>query len=597
MRTGVIERPALRLLRRHVPGGRGRWLPVLVWSAVEAVPALASGWVVAQALDRGFLAHRADVGLALLGSLAALHVLRAVAQRALLGHFTDLVEPMRDSLVEEVVTAALSRAAGVRSSHNSAPDSATVARLTGQVEAMRGLTGALLRVSRPVAITVLAAVAGLFTLAPVLVAVVVPPLALVAVAYPLSVRALARRSRATALAEEAVAAETGRVMLAARDIAALGAEDQATAVVGEVAARHARAAVAHARVASVRVGLNTLGGRLPLVGLLALGPWLIDRGSVTVGALVGAVVYLSAQLIPALSTLTGLVSDYWTQLVTVATRLAETTAGSSDPAAPVTAVPGPRGTDLVVDGLGFAYGAGAAPVVRDLSFTVPAGDQLAIVGTSGIGKSTVAALLAGLDAPDTGTVRFGGVPVSTLAPAQRRRLIAMIPQQAYVFEGTLRENLGYLTDPDTSGATVGDDELDRAATATGCDELVARLGGYDAVLTDPGAELSAGERQLIALTRVLLGPARVVILDEATCHLDPVAEARAEAAFAGRPDGTLVVIAHRLSSARRARRVLFLYDRGADLGEHTDLLERCAPYADLVGTHRPVWAGSRRKPA
>jgi ATP-binding cassette subfamily C protein len=119
--------------------------------------------------------------------------------------------------------------------------------------------------------------------------------------------------------------------------------------------------------------------------------------------------------------------------------------------------------------------------------------------------------------------------------------------------------------------------------------LVARLGGYEAVVSP--ARLSAGERQLIALARAYLSPAPIVILDEATCHLDPAAEARAEAAFAER-GGTLIVIAHRISSALRARRILVLDGTRAQAGSHASLLVSSPLYRDLVG----YWNGAALAP-
>ena len=149
----------------------------------------------------------------------------------------------------------------------------------------------------------------------------------------------------------------------------------------------------------------------------------------------------------------------------------------------------------------------------------------------------------------------------------------LIPQEAYVFAGTLRENLTYLH-PAT------ETELDEAAEIIGLTPFIARLGGYGAAITP--AALSAGERQLIALTRAYLPPARLVILDEATCHLDPAAEAQAEAAFSRRA-GTLIVIAHRISSARRARRILVLDGARPQVGDHSSLLASSSMYADLAG--------------
>jgi ATP-binding cassette, subfamily B, bacterial RamB/AmfA len=167
-------------------------------------------------------------------------------------------------------------------------------------------------------------------------------------------------------------------------------------------------------------------------------------------------------------------------------------------------------------------------------------------------------------------VRLGGRPVTELGTAFR----VVIPQEAYVFSGTLRENLTYFRPDAASG------DLDEAVDLLGLRPLADLLGGYDAVVET--RDLSAGERQLIALTRAYLSAAPLAILDEATCHLDPAAEARAEAAFAARP-GTLVVIAHRMSSALRGRRILVMDGAGTVLGTHQSLLARSPSYRDLIG--------------
>jgi ATP-binding cassette subfamily C protein len=149
-----------------------------------------------------------------------------------------------------------------------------------------------------------------------------------------------------------------------------------------------------------------------------------------------------------------------------------------------------------------------------------------------------------------------------------------VPQEAYVIAGTLRENLTYHRGP-TDHAL-----LDAAADAVGLTPLLARLGGYDSeVVPDT---LSAGERQLVALARAYLSPAPIAILDEATCHLDPAAEARVEQAFARRP-GTLIVVAHRISSALRARRIMVIDGQRIHLGDHQSLLVDSPLYGELVG--------------
>nr|WP_311765140.1 ATP-binding cassette domain-containing protein [Streptomyces zingiberis] len=242
----------------------------------------------------------------------------------------------------------------------------------------------------------------------------------------------------------------------------------------------------------------------------------------------------------------------------------------------------------------FAYGAGARPVLRDLDLSVAAGEWLAVVGPSGIGKSTLTGLVAGVLTPDRGEVRVLGRPAAPWPAEGPSRLRVLIPQQAYVFSGTLRENLRYLCpdpdpDPDGEGAGAGrpggpagpgDGAIAASVAAVGLGPLARRLGGLGAVL-DP-ARLSQGERQLVALARAHLSPAPVVLLDEATCHLDPVAEERAERAFAERP-GTVITVAHRISSARRADRVLVMDGVTAVCGHHDELLDRSQLYRDLVG--------------
>ncbi|MEU6230785.1 ABC transporter ATP-binding protein [Streptomyces sp. NPDC047042] len=229
---------------------------------------------------------------------------------------------------------------------------------------------------------------------------------------------------------------------------------------------------------------------------------------------------------------------------------------------------------LAITGLTFAYGSTCAPVVDDLTLSLPAGTRLAVVGPSGIGKSTLVSLAAGLLDPRRGTIRLCGHPVPGEAARAHR---VVIPQEAYVFSGTFAENLGCLRPEPVPEA-----ELLAAAEAVGLTALLDRHGGPQG-LVDPAA-LSAGERQLIALTRAFLSYACVAFLDEATCHLDPEAEERAERAFADRPGTTMVVVAHRIASARRADRVLVMDGRECAYGTHDELLERSPLYRDLVGS-------------
>ncbi len=326
-----------------------------------------------------------------------------------------------------------------------------------------------------------------------------------------------------------------------------------------------RASRGVARMAAARSLAIAVGGWLPIPLLLAAAPWMLHRGA-TAGQIIGALAYVAGGLQAALHTLVQGVGGSGVRVAVTLERIMErgapargqaaeydTSPGADSPADPTNRTAGPpdrtagppdRTAECEIDlrGLTFGYGPQAIPVIRDLSLFIPDGDHLTIVGPSGIGKSTLTGLLAGTLTPCAGEVRLGGVPLHDLGTAALTSRRVLIPQEAYVFAGTLTENLCYLN-PHASHA-----DVDTAADLLGLRPLVTRVGGYAAQL-EP-ALLSAGERQLIALGRAYLSPARLAVLDEATCHLDPAAEARAERAFADRP-GTLIVVAHRMSSALR----------------------------------------------
>ncbi|TXS58621.1 ABC transporter ATP-binding protein, partial [Streptomyces sp. me109] len=227
-------------------------------------------------------------------------------------------------------------------------------------------------------------------------------------------------------------------------------------------------------------------------------------------------------------------------------------------------------------GVSYSYGAAAEPVFDALDLTLRDGEHLAVVGPSGVGKSTLADVLAGDVPPDRGDVVLGGTPADRLTPRELADLRVLLPQEAYVFAGELGENLRWLR------PRAAERDVLSAVRAVGAATLVDRLGGLEATV-DPAA-LSAGERQTIALVRAHLSPARLVILDEATRHLDAQAELRVEEAFRGRP-GTVVSITHRPGPARRADRVLFLDGDRALVGTHRELLATAPGYRELVGGH------------
>jgi ABC-type multidrug transport system fused ATPase/permease subunit len=552
----------IRHLRRHRKDVA--WLAA--WSLIQSLPAVASGWSLAQATTQ-FLVGRTAAGLAWLGILAVAALAGAFGTRQVYLRIGVIVEPFRDDLVTAIVDGALAR-----------PDPRSVARITHQAEIVRDSVAGVLAITCTFACTVVSTLAGLVTLLPATLPYVVPPLLASVILLRLLLRPYAARQRAAVLAEESVAAEVARAASAARDITACGAEDLVLDRLARRIARQEKTVRRVAGIGSARLLCLAVGGWLPLLLVLAAAPGMLRHG-VSPGDIVGAVTYITGSLRGALYALSQGMGAGLVRLNVTLERILQTSAPpetrAETPQATPTIAPRPSTSNQGRDGtlelrdVTFAYGPHAEPVISGLTLTVPPGDHLAVVGPSGIGKSSLAGLLAGMLRPDNGEVLLDGLPVAGLGRSWR----ILIPQEAYVFAGTLKENLTYLY-PGTKT------ELDEAAEAIGLTPLITRLGGYGAAVIP--AALSAGERQLIALTRAYLPPARVVILDEATCHLDPAAEERAEAAFAHR-GGTLIVIAHRISSARRARRILVLDGARPQAGDHSSLLVSSPMYADLAG--------------
>ncbi|MGH3835905.1 MAG: ATP-binding cassette domain-containing protein, partial [Pseudonocardiaceae bacterium] len=547
------ERAHWRVLAGVLRERRGVLTRLFAWSAVEAVPAFLSGRLVATAIDDGFLAGRPAAGFSWLGLMALSVLVGAVGTRQTYLRLAELVEPFRDELVDLVVSGALRRCT-VR---GAAADTAAVARLTHQVEIVRESFASVIMVTQGFLVTTASALLGLFTLVPLAVVLVAPPLLIGLGLFLAALRAMAIYQRAAIVADEGIAEAVTTVASGLRDVVACGAEDQVRATAGRTIDTQEAAAIRLAKVTTLRTTALGISTWVPLLLILVGSPWLVSHGATT-GTVLGAITYVSMGLQPAMQTLIRAVGGSGLWLVVTLRRVveaAEFPAGDDDGAQvhlESAHRAGPRrlrpdGSVLELRGVTFAYGQHADPVIRDLDLLLPDDDHLAVVGPSGVGKSTLAGVIAGLLDPQSGQVLLGGVELRDWGSQDLARRRVLIPQEAYVFTGTVEENLTYLRDDSTLA------EIDEAIDAVGARELVERLGGCRADL-DP-AVLSAGERQLVTLVRAYLSPARLVILDEATCHLDPVADSRVERAFAQRP-GTLVVVAHRISSALHARRIL-----------------------------------------
>jgi ATP-binding cassette subfamily B protein len=233
--------------------------------------------------------------------------------------------------------------------------------------------------------------------------------------------------------------------------------------------------------------------------------------------------------------------------------------------------------EIVFDGVTFGYDP-AVPVLHDVSLRIAPGETVAFVGPTGAGKSTLAKLITRFYDPTAGEVRIDRHDIKDVTLASLRRQLGVVPQEPFLFAGTIRDNLAFARPSAT------DAEVDEAVRAVGLDELVERMPeGVDTVVHERGQSLSSGERQLIALGRAFLAHPRVLVLDEATSNLDLQSETRIEAALDILLEArTAVLIAHRLSTAMKADRIVVVDDgRIVETGTHAELVARKGRYAQM----------------
>lgn len=561
-----VRRAAAGLVRAD----RRAFAGVLALNGLAALAGLAGPWLLGRIVD----GVRDGGGVAVVDRLAPVILLCAVTQLLLSRWARYVGHRFGERTLARVRERFVDRALALPSS---VVERAGTGDLTARGTADVTAVGTTLRDAGPSLLV--NAVQSLFLMAAVLVVAPLPGALGLLGLTPiwLVLRWYLRRARAAYLAEGAANSDVAEIVAAtaagARTVEAFRLEERRIRASREALETSRRTRFHTLFLRTVFFPVVEVSYVVPVAGVLLLGGWLHQQGTVSLGAVVSVSLYLLQ--------LTGPLDE-------VLMRLEQLQAGGASFArveglarAPRQvergAGPDPAGGLIDVSGVRYAYD-GGGEVLRGVDLTVTPGERLAVVGPSGAGKTTLSRLLAGVDAPTSGTVTVGGVPVSALDPERLRRQVVLVTQEHHVFLGSVRDNLR-IAEP---AAT--DEEVWAALDVVGAAPWVRELPrGLDTELGEGGHATDGSQAQQLALARVVLADPHTLILDEATALLDPTTARHTERALAAVLEGrTVIAVAHRLHTAHDADRVAVMEDgRLTELGTHETLVAAGGTYASL----------------
>jgi ATP-binding cassette subfamily B protein len=575
-KSGARLRPLLELAP-YVARYRGRAILALISLTVAAFTTLLVPVAVRRMIDFGFTPE----GIAMINKYFSVMIaVVAVLAFASASRFY-LVMTIGERIVADLRRDVFAHLMSLSPAFfDSARTGELISRLTADTTQIKSAVGASVSIALRNVMLFIGATAMMVITSPRLsgfVLLAIPVIVIPLVAFGRWVRRLSRNAQDTLADATAYASE---LVGAIRTVQAYTSERLAEARFGGEVEQAYEAARTSTRARAVLTSVVIFIVFASVVLILWVGSHDVMTGAITPGRLGQFILYAAF----AASGL-GQLSEVWGEVSAASgasERLFEilrVKSAISAPALPL-AMPVPARGDVSFDNVGFAYPTRPdAPAVDGVSFSVRAGEKVAIVGPSGAGKSTLFHLLLRFYDPASGTIAFDGVAVKSADPRELRARIALVPQESVVFAATARDNIRFGR-PDADDA-----EVERAADLAHASEFLRRLpGGFEAHLGERGVTLSGGQRQRIAIARAILRDAPLLLLDEATSSLDAESETLVQTALEElMRHRTTLVIAHRLATVLSCDRILVM-DQGriVEQGTHASLVAAGGLYARLA---------------